>query len=190
MKVIALDCDGVINSNILIRKWMADKYSEIEKKQNTFSYNEIREEVRNEFQKEFCHCEELVFPELAKIISTICEKTDAKILWSSTWRTLDRYKNIEDAKKMFNRRGLPGDVLIGYTPKLGADFFTSSYSRGSEIRMWLFNNVYGNIEKCAVIDDREDAGHDLPTNAKFFQTDENVGITDLMSYEICDYLNE
>lgn len=185
MKLIALDCDGVINSNFLIRKWIDSKFKELE---NDFDNNdELRKAVRIAYSREFCNCEELVFPELASIITKICKETDAKILWTSTWRRLERYKNIEDAKEMFDRRGLPGDRLIGYTPHIGADYFSGNVSRGSEIRMWLFNNVFGDIEKCAVIDDREDAGFGIPKNAKFFQIAD--GITKEDAEEICSYLN-
>jgi len=190
MKLICLDMDGVINSNYLIRNWINNKFKELENNpEYSCDYEKLRKAVRSKYAKEFCNCEELVFPELAKIIYDICEKTDANILWSSTWRKLKRYSNIEDAKEMFNRRGLPGNRLIGYTPDLSKQYFSGSCARGSEIRMWLFNNTFGHIEKCAVIDDREDAGFGIPNNAKFFQTEEEIGITSEIAQDICNYLN-
>lgn len=177
IKIIALDMDGVINSNKLFYKWIMEH----EKKYG-------REEAIKIFRKEFCSCEELVFPQLAKRITEICEKTDSYILWSSTWRKLERYKKIEDAQEMFNRRGLPGNRLIAYTPQSG--FSWAGRCRGSEISLWIRNNQEYNILKCAVIDDRDDAGFNLPKCARFFQTLSEDGITNKTKKEIINFLNK
>lgn len=191
MKLLALDMDGVINSNVLIKKWFNDKINELEKQGYTYLNNTIRKEARRQFDREFCTSEELVFPELAEHIMKIYKETDCNILWTSTWRKINRYKDdINIAKDMFNRRGLPGDKLIGYTPDFASQRFSQTSCRGAEIRSWLLNNTFGNIEKCAVIDDGGDAGIGLPTNAKFFQTDINYGITKEIRDAIITYLNE
>ena len=188
VKIIALDMDGVINSDELINKWFNDKFLQIENSNqfNSNDYNEIRLEVRKQFAEEFCNSTELVFPELASKIVEICNKTDAYILWSSTWRKLEKYNNIEVAKDMFNRRGLPGDRLIAYTPQLGMSW--AGHNRGSEIKMWIKDNDEYNVIKCAVIDDRLDAGYNLPKNAKYFNVNEYSGITDYHVTDIIDYL--
>ena len=90
---------------------------------------------------------------------------------------------------MFNRRGLPGDRLIGYTPKLGADYIYGNCTRSEQINLWLKNNQYGYIDRCAVIDDRSDAGYQLVDNAKFFQTTFERGITDQIVDSVIKYLN-
>jgi hypothetical protein len=64
------------------------------------------------------------------------------------------------------------------------------YNRGSEIRAWINDNVYGKVIKCAVIDDRIDAGYCLPKCAKFFQINDQIGITEDETKDIINYLNE
>jgi hypothetical protein len=94
------------------------------------------------------------------------------------------------AQKMFDRRGLPGDRLIGYTPDFASGRFSNSSCRGSEIRAWLLNNEFETITHCAVIDDSDDAGYMLPKNAQFFQTDIAHGITEKLTEDIIKYLND
>ena len=186
MKLIALDMDGIVNSNILIRKWFIDKEKELFELTNK---QPTDTELRNAFKEEFKNSTELIFPQLAKYITEICEKTNAYILWTSTWRKLEKYSDINVAKDMFNRHGLPGDKLIGYTPQIGMSWY--GRSRGSEIRSWLKNNnLTEEITHCAVIDDRIDAGENLPKNAKFFWIDPNQGISDYETINIINYLNE
>lgn len=188
LNLIALDMDGVVNSSIAIYDWFDKKMSELEN--NGFSYldNEIRLEARKIFNKEFENSTELIFPELAQRIKRIVDETDCYILWISTWRKLEKYSNIEIAKDMFNRRGLPGDKLLDYTPSIGMAW--SGSCRGNEIKMWINNNTYGKVNKCAVIDDREDAGYNLPSCAKFFQINEQIGITEYDMEDIINYLKE
>ena len=161
-KLIVLDMDGVVNSTTLIKEWIYNKLEEI-----GGDTEENKKKVKKIYLKEFCDYTELIMPELAERVTEICEKTDSYILWSSSWRMLPKYQNIENAKEMFIRRGLPGDRLIGYTP-----CFTiyDDGCRGSEINSWLNNNIYGTFKRVAVIDDRFDAGMFLPSYAKFFQT--------------------
>lgn len=176
-KLLVLDMDGSgANSDQLIEKWIKDH----EKKYG-------REKSVEMFKEEFNFSKELIFPEIAKRVNNIVDKTGCKILWSSTWRLLPEYKDIKDAIDMFNRRGLPGDALIGYTPDLGRMSL-----RGDEIRMWLYNNKYGPIDyfkRVAVLDDIDDAGMNLPDNCMFFRTKEYSGLTDRIMKNIIEYLN-
>lgn len=189
IKIIALDMDGVVNSDHLIYDWLMNKREELKSSYNNDMFSEeLRLAVRQAFNDEFDHSTELVFPELASRITKICNETDAYILWSSTWRKLDKYQDIEVAKDMFNRRGLPGNKLIGYTPSIGMSW--GGNCRGSEISSWIHNNTVGNIIKCAVIDDRLDAGYNLPSCAKYFQTFCAVGINDYDVEDIINYLNK
>ena len=188
IKIIALDMDGVVNSGKHIQKWIDDRWKIEENNTNNLTDEEIRIAVRNAYQQEFVHCEELVFPDLAKLVTEICEKTDCYILWSSTWRKLERYQDIEKTKDMFNRRGLPGERLIAYTPSVGMGW--AGRCRGSEIKSWIMNNTEYEIMKCAVLDDRIDAGENLPDNAKFFWMDDVEGITKTNVEDVIEYLNE
>lgn len=185
MKVIALDMDGVVNSKKKITEWL-------DAKKNHFaslgsSAAEAEDKTRKAYIEEFQNMTELVFPEYAVRVSKIVDETGAKILWSSTWRNIDKYKDLEVAKDMFNRRGLPGEALLDRTPDFLADFRHDCY-RGSEISLWL--KEHPEVTKCAVIDDREDAGYGLPSNAQYFATTWQSGLTDEVTDAIIKYLKE
>lgn len=182
IKIIALDMDGVMNSTTLVRTWIDDKFKELEK--DYTEYSELQAAVRQSFRDAFRSSHELVFPEFAERLTRICKETGALILWSSTWRTIPEYaRDMEFAKEMFNRRGMPGNALIGYTPDLGGDYF-GAVSRGDEIRTWIKNNTIGLVVKCAVLDDRFDAGDGLPDVAKFFHTLESDGLTEEITEQV------
>jgi hypothetical protein len=188
IKIIALDMDGVMNSTTLTRKWIDDKFQELEKAYT--DYSELRAAVRQSFRDAFRSSHELVFPEFAERLTRICKETGALILWSSTWRTLPEYaRNMEFAKEMFNRRGMPGNALVGYTPDLGGDWWGTT-TRGSEIAAWINGNTIGNVVKCAVLDDRMDAGENLPNVAKFFHTWESDGLTEEIANQVMQYLKD
>ena len=185
MKVIALDMDGVVNSKNLIQRWLIDKKAEFA---GTGMFTQDAEKASKEaYYKEFVDMTELIFPQLAAMITKICKATGAKIVWSSSWRNLPKYKDLEVAKDMFNRRGLPGEALIGVTPDFLADFRHDCY-RGSEISHWL--KEHPEVTKCAVIDDREDAGYGLPPNAQYFATTWENGLTDDVVDAIIQYLEK
>lgn len=189
VKLIALDMDGVVNSDIKIRKWFDNKMLELENQGYSYLNNELRLEARKAFNKEFDHSTELIFPELAKFIKQIIDETDCYILWSSSWRNHPKYVDIEVAKDMLNRHNMRGDRLIGYTPTL---HFLDQGIRGNQIRTWLYNNSYfdyNDLYKCAVIDDRHDAGEMLPDKCKFFWIDPRQGITEYETNKIINYLN-
>ena len=191
IKIIILDMDGVVNSNSLIREWLDKKFKEKEKLFSDFE--EIRKEVRKEYAKEFRNMRELIFPELAERITRICNETGAFILWSSTWRNLSEYQNLVVVRNMFKRRGLPEDRFIGYTPDLKGDRgwdYGWGVSRGEEISFWFKNYLTDRKIVGAVIDDRSDAGMGIPEFTKFFQTDEEYGITEKQTQEIISYLNK
>jgi hypothetical protein len=188
MKILALDMDGVVNSNKLINAWLQQETDYIKLINPELSDEKVHETVIKRFKDFFNDSKELIFTELALKVTKICEETDACILWTSSWRLENEYKDIEVAKEMFNRHYLPGDRLIGYTPSLHN--FYGSNLRGDEIRVWLESNIYGKIKKCAVIDDLIYAGFNLPENAKFFQTNYEDGITDKLVNKICRYLND
>lgn len=191
IKIIILDMDGVVNSNSLIRGWIDKKYKEKEKLFSDFY--EVQKEVRKEYAKEFRNMRELVFPELAERITRICNETGAFILWSSTWRNLSEYQNLAVVRNMFKRRGLPEDRFIGYTPDLKGDrgwSYGCGVCRGEEISFWFKNYLTDRKIVGAVIDDRSDAGMGIPEFTKFFQTDEEYGITEEQTQEIISYLNK
>lgn len=188
MKVIMLDMDGVVNSYIEQHAWLTAKWEEL--KSSIPDKEERQQEVKKLFGKEFCNMTEFVCPKHAALLTKICEETDAKIVWSSTWRNIEEYKDkMEFARDMFNRRGLPGDRLIDVTPDLGADH-TLSIPRGHEIEMWMQDHP--EVTKCAILDDREDAGHTstVKNRTKFFMTEDLYGITPEIADAVVEYLGK
>lgn len=188
IKIIALDMDGVMNSTTLVRKWIDDKFVELESVYP--DYTELRNNVRQAFRDTFRSSHELIFPVFAERLTRIVKETGALIVWSSTWRSLPEYaRDIDFTKEMFTRRGMPGHALVGYTPDMGGDYFRT-VSRGDEIRTWINNNTIGLVVKCAVLDDRFDAGDGLPSVAKFFRTLESDGLTEEITEQVIQYFNE
>ena len=178
MKILFLDMDGAgANSTQLINKFINDKLSS----------GHSMTEARKQYFEKFKDGLEAIFPEKAKLIKKIVDSTGVKIVWSTDWRKYHPYlRNIESAKEMLNRHNMCGDSLIGYTPDFGRYCF-----RGDEIKEYLLKAKEDgiNIEKSAVLDDRDDAGFNLPENCQFFQTNEYYGITDEICEKIINYFN-
>lgn len=181
IKILFADSDGAcFNCNYLQALWLKNQTGDDEEK-------------HKKFRKEFCDWTELVFPEMAARVTRIVEETGCKIIWSSTWRYLDEYKDISRAIEMFNRRGLPGESLIGYTPFTG-----TSALRGEEIAaaVKLFNfggytfnkDMEYEIVKAAVVDDDTFAGYGLPSCCRWFRTYEDYGMTEEITDKVINYL--
>lgn len=185
-KLIALDMDGVVNSSQLIYTWIDSRYKELAHIEDSI---QRRLRAKEEYFKEFANGYEAIFPELAAKISHICYETGADIVWTSTWRNSYPYRQIKDARYMFTRRGLLGDRLVGYTPDLGGDKYRCS--RGAEIRSYLKSReiAEGLNIRCAIIDDRPDAGDGVPEYAKLFLVDERIGVTDSIAEDVIAFLN-
>ena len=171
-KILFLDMDGVVNSNNELEKYFSNLQQNGYTKENAFK----------QFRKDFCYSTELIFPVFAKRITTICEKCDCDIVWSTTWRTIREYRNnIEYARKMLIKRGIPGERLIGYTPHLPYSF------RHIEISTWL--KTYGKkIKRFAILDDRQDAAYNTK-RGRFFQTTIKDGLTEEITNQVITWLN-
>jgi hypothetical protein len=139
--------------------------------------------VRKLYLKEFKKGLELIFDPFPSLFSRIIENTDADIVWSTDWRLYEPYKsNINSAQEMLTRHGYPGHKLVAYTPKLNTQI------RGNEISLFLKRNPQ--YTKCAIIDDREDAGWNVShTITKLFKTNELDGLTEDIVEDVIDYLN-
>ncbi len=189
LNIIFLDCDGVINNDDFIAKW---------KKENGNS-RESLERFRNQY---YFHNGEsgYVVPELLARLLALCNNTDCKIVWSSSWResyfekntdTGDFYFNYHKIKRLWNAKGLPFERLIGCTPC--EDLSRYSYvPRGVEIQQWIDDNrkVY-NIGKCAILDDNEDAWVGVKyKQARFFQTTFEHGLTQEIAQQIIKWFSE
>ena len=182
--------DGVLNNNFLTRKWYDAKFKEVEESLEFNTKEEIKNEVRRQFGEFTCHYEEYIFPELASLLREVIEAVDLKIIWSSSWRKLKRYENIEDARKMFDRRGLIGKALIGYTPAFNFPYdFPNGYrSRIDEIYYFMNNNILDITfkDRLAAIDDINLKSLQK-MGIKFFPTNVEFGITKKIKNEMIKY---
>jgi hypothetical protein len=86
---------------------------------------------------------QLFHPHLEDNLREVINKTDAKIVVSSTWRM----SGLDIMKEMWEKRNLPGEV-IDITPNLKRGI------RGEEIEQWLQGNK--NITNYCIIDDNDD----------------------------------
>lgn len=170
-----MDCAGANSWTDLEKYWKTQKKKGLSNKQISLAYD-----------KEFKDGLEAIFPEKAALVSKIVEETRAKIVWSTSWRLCHPYKeNIQCARDMLTRHNMPGEALIGYTPDLGESAF-----RSDEIINYLQEHFPEEDScRCAVLDDWEEAGYDLPPNCRFFQTGERKGLTAAIANQIIAYLN-
>lgn len=122
------------------------------------------------------HCVYDIDPEHVKLLNRIIEKTDAKVVISSTWRK--RFP-IEEMRQMLEMRGFKGEV-IDYTPMPFQKEEGGRWSKpGDEIQKWLDNNEGWMWTRYVVLDDCS-LGNALietcqvKTNWKFGLTEENA----------------
>lgn len=109
-----------------------------------------------------------------KLLQEIVEKTQCKIVLSSTWRKDDyAFRRLSRVLAYRNMK------VSSMTPVLhGA-------KRGSEIDQWLTEN--SGVERYAIVDDDGDMLDDQLRN--FFQTDGDYGLTPTITYRIIYHLN-
>lgn len=155
MRILFLDIDGVLNSDL----W-------------------YKSEKSKEFDGVLSHFD----PKLVVILNNLVQKTEAKIVISSTWR--NKYSN-EELTKILENAGLKLDI-VGFTPDLrrNEDYIL----RGNEILKWCMDNEdllgckWKDYHDFAILDDNTDF---LYWQAKhFFRTDRHCGITLTVKKEI------
>lgn len=132
MKVIFLDIDGVLNTEVFIRILHSEG---------------LQERIRDEYGHRFD-------PMAVDMFKWIIEETGAKIVISSTWRM----SGLLIMQEMWGKRNLPGEV-IGITPnhmrRTG-----STLQRGKEIQEWLDCNPVQSY--VIIDDDSDMESHQLP----------------------------
>lgn len=144
MKIIFLDIDGVLNN-------YSSKSNSVLKKQQDTHYPFLWE------------------PELVKILNRIIEETEAKVILSSSWRTMrDAYNVIVNDMKIH---------ISDETPK-------TFKTRGHEIQTWLDNNPF--VDKFVILDDAADMDH---LKSYLLQTDGEFGLTDEIADKAIKRLN-
>lgn len=145
--------------------------------------------VLNVLSQEFDDYGQLFNPIFVKNLADIIEKTNAKLVISSTWRFSGR----EFIMNMWRYRNLPGEV-IDVTPDLG---FNDNIVRGDEIKAWLDKNI-DMVETYCIIDDDEDMLPEQMNN--FVKTSGNsdhpdcddigYGLTKICSEKVIEILNK
>ncbi|MGI6341858.1 MAG: HAD domain-containing protein [Bacteroidales bacterium] len=163
-KVIFLDFDGVLNSgdnSHVLNRLAFDNPEIMEPSIEGFEFDE--------------RC--------VRWLKYIINRTDAKIVISSSWRLDYKLEKLQTIWKEFN---LPGEV-IGYTPSNTVSFLeeqdlTSDFERGKEILSWLTENK---VDSYCIIDDDFDV---LPDQV-FVQTDPEFGLTYETAELVVEYLN-
>jgi len=165
MKVIFLDIDGVLNTEICVRHFF---------------------DIVSRGTKIDCHDEFGVFFDSVAVdwLLYIINETGAEIVISSTWK----YNGLDSLVSMWKKRKLPGHI-IGITPTVKADknlSFQEREERGNEILMYL--DSHPEIESYVIIDDDDDM---LEYQKPFFvQTNPLYGITAKEAGEAIRILND
>jgi hypothetical protein len=153
IKLLILDIDGVLNHEIF--------------------YNKRFDEMKNGTYKELEYPLSEIDPISVQKISLICEKTNAKIIISSTWRY---GRTIEELQKILEFFGFTGEI-IDATPILHGDHIV----RGNEILKWIKDNQdlvgkYWDYKNYVILDDDSDML--LWQKDNFILVDRYTGITD------------
>jgi hypothetical protein len=185
MKVIFLDIDGVLNSN----DWYVYRWDNI-----------AMDSVNSQYP--FYEFDPKAIVRLNRII----EKTEAKIVVSSSWRS---GQTIESLQKLLNSVGIIGDV-IGLTPHLQSnkpyeDMDGYRIPRGCEIDWWLDNHGdfqrinwskeeqikyvgKAKIKNYIILDDDSDMLYGQREH--FIKTPHMTGLTDELADKAIEILNK
>jgi hypothetical protein len=109
----------------------------------------------------------IVDSKLLKRFESLLERTDAKVVLSSTWRY--------DPAGLFSAKhwGVP---FVGITPDM------PKQPRRNEVLAWL--KEHPDVDRYAVIDDEDDELDELP----LFQPSVKTGLTDKIATGVADYL--
>jgi hypothetical protein len=167
MKIIFLDFDGVLNSEIFAAENKIDKDSG----------QEIGTYPHNQFDN---RC--------IKLLNNITSATGAKIVISSSWR---KNRTLEELQLLCKQIGIKAEV-IGKTPYLSYSNHKKTVPRGCEILAWLQMNegLLGceihKYRKYVIIDDESDMLFWQREN--FFKTDAYCGLSPSLAYRITNFL--
>lgn len=176
-RAVFLDMDGVLNNDEFIMDWIAkhgdSDASLAEFKKRYYRHNNV---------------DGYLVPQLLGTFIWLCDETDCRIVWSSSWRqdfwkpdidTGEFHFDMHGVRRFWKAKGLPVERLIGCTPCENLSRF-SYVPRGVEIQMWLDENATRyNIGNVAILDDLEEAFYGVKyERARFFQTEFQFGLTD------------
>lgn len=163
--IIFLDIDGVLNCQLFFKK----HYKETKK--------EISKQVKSKEIYRLDYYKSQICPERMDLLNNLCKETDSVVVISSTWR---KGKTVEELKEILSYCGSTFEI-IDKTEITG-------YERGTEISLWLKNNIkldfgdYSLFRRYVIIDDDSDMLLNQKNN--FFQTDNYSGLTPNTCYKI------
>lgn len=165
-----LDIDGVLNCELHYQSQQFDSYKQAQK--------QLEKDVKSGKIERLEFYKSQISNERIKMLNALCDETDTVIVVSSTWR---KNKTVGDLQEIFDYCGATFKV-IDKTPCTG-------YERGTEISLWLKENVskyfdcqYYDFYRYAIIDDDSDML--LNQQFNFFQTDNYSGLTLNTCYRI------
>jgi len=112
-----------------------------------------------------------------KLLKYIVERTNCRLVVSSTWRKLKDHREALISKLQFKKMS-----VYSWTT---TEFFMERQMRGHEIEKWLDEHDW--TDRYAIVDDDSDF---LPSQMKHFvQTDGRVGLTMENAEKIIEILN-
>lgn len=194
MKVIFLDIDGVMNSEIFYRErhkrrwrkpktyyyWIKAKIKYILngfKHKPTSLANYKPSKKSKTFEYKFKRVKEETDQQKWQWLIELCEETGAKICISSVWK--NHFEKQEDWSKTLDLLGFPEGTYVGRTQGRRT-------LRGTEIKEWM-EKVSIPIEKYVILDDDSDM---LPEQMKYYyHCDHYFGLTPNITYRIKNYFN-
>lgn len=172
MKILFLDIDGVLNSEMFYKNSLKNKlnhYFPIWKVFHFFGLIKLYHWIIDAYDKDSWECSQLDSKTI-KLLNHVIEETDCKIVLSSTWRKhKGGYKKVEELMK---RKGFVGEI-IDATPVLWT-------KRGQEIEQWL--SQHDNIENYVIVDDDSDFT-DEQILKHFVWTDRVIGFSSTSAYK-------
>ncbi len=199
MKVIFLDIDGVMNSQLFYekrhkRRWLRPitywwiLKSKVKYVLNGFEHKGVSlanykpPKNHDKFEYLFKRLEEETEPLKWKWLSELCNTEDYKICISSVWKR--HFNNNDEWNKALILFGFNPDVFVGITGGRRTE-------RGTEIKEWMDEAVFVHnqtIEKYAILDDDSDMLSEQKTS--FFQTDGYCGLSPNVLYRMKRHLNK
>lgn len=173
MKLIFLDIDGVLNHGL---------YFEKQSKENINWDAMTKEEWR---------IKRFFDPESIDILNEITDKTNAKIVISSSWR--NSFEKVSEMISFFQKVGITGEVIdrTGTLRFTGIKDYDYSVPRGCEIKAWLEMNkgiLNSKISKVkyVILDDDSDMLYWQRNN--YFRIDPYCGLTENIAYRVINFL--
>ena len=168
MKVLFLDIDGVLNSEL----WFTWGHYCIT--------HDMKDKIFSGETEEDRYVDHMMDERLIANVNRIVESTGCEIVLSSSWRSRHKKEN-DKLNTQLKRKGLIKE-FFDVTPRL------SSGIRGEEIQKWLEDNCTKHeIKSYCIIDDDSDM---LDYQKEFFiQTDSYIGITNADADKATEILN-